>query len=218
MSDQPFFLAWQQSRKSRRSDRGWSAQERDRTTPDNNSEGWIHLTTLCCKLDLPIFNPTTASINTRSGRGNLKSIIVCQVPGDLRGRNPILKACRVQTDYEGKLKLDFGTALNEVAILSNPALRLHPDLARLIGVTWEEEHPDLALGLSPALVLDFADVGTLVDLVQRKPSLPFTVKTEVFCGIGEGLLAYIAAVLSMGTSRWRMCSSKQNKMVGTFPT
>jgi len=45
-------------------------------------------------------------------------------------------------------------ALNEVTILSNPALRLHPNLARLIGVTWEEEHPELALGLSPALVLD----------------------------------------------------------------
>jgi hypothetical protein len=39
MSDQLFFLAWQQNRKSRHSDRGWSAGERDRTTPDNNSEG-----------------------------------------------------------------------------------------------------------------------------------------------------------------------------------
>jgi hypothetical protein len=189
MGDQPFFLAWQQSRKSRRSDRGWGAGDKDRITPDNNSEGWIHLITLCCKLDLPIFNPTIASVNTRSGRGNLKSFIARQVPGDFRGRNAILKACQVQTDYEGKLKLDFGTALNEVTILSNPALRLHSNLARLIGVTWEEEPPELALGLSPALVLDFADGGTLADLVQRKPSLSFTVKTEIFCGIGEALLA-----------------------------
>jgi Protein kinase domain len=188
MGDQPSFFAWQQSRKSRRSDRDWGVGDKERTTPDNDNEGWIHLTTLCCKLDLPIFNPTTASINTRSGRGNLKSFIARQAPGDFRGRNAVLKACQLQTDHNGKLKLDFGTVLNEVAILSHPALRLHSNLVRLIGVTWEEELPELGLGPSPALVLDFADGGTLADLVQRKPSLSFTVKTEIFCGIGEALL------------------------------
>src|SRR5579859_8115660 len=98
MGDQSSFLGWQQSRKSRHSDRDWDAGDKDRTTSDNDSEGWIHLTTLCCKLDLPIFNPTTASINTRSGRGNLKSFIARQAPGDFRGRNAVLKACQVQID------------------------------------------------------------------------------------------------------------------------
>jgi serine/threonine protein kinase len=188
MDDQSFFLAWQQSRQSRGSDRSWGAGDEDRTTPDN-SEGWIHLTTLCCKLDIPIFNPTPVSINTRISRGNLKSFIARQVPRDFRGRNAVLKGCQVQKDYEGNLQLDFGTVLNEVTILSNPALRLHSNLARLIGVTWEEEPPEVDVGLSPALVLDYADGGTLADLVQRKPSLSFTVKTEIFCGIGEALLA-----------------------------
>jgi serine/threonine protein kinase len=189
MDDQSLFLAWQQSRQSRRSDRSWGAGDEDRTLPDSNSEGWIRLATLCCKLDIPIFNPTLASVNTRSGRGNLKSFIARQAPGDFRGRNAVLKACQIQTDHEGKLNLDFRTIVNEVIILSNPALRLHPNLARLIGVTWEEEPPELDLGLSPALVLDFADGGTLADLVQRKPPLSFTAKAEIFCGVGEALLA-----------------------------
>lgn len=134
---------------------------------------WVHVVSLCCKLDIPIFNPPLLAIATRSARGNTRSSIVRHVPLDLRGYNVVQKKCKVSHSPLGELRLDTATALRELQILGHPVLSKHKNIIRLVGVTWDEELPEYNLGLNPALLLDFADLGTLSDVLQREQPLNF---------------------------------------------
>jgi serine/threonine protein kinase len=56
-------------------------------------------------------------------------------------------------------------------------------------VTWEEEAEEAGVGLSPALLLDFADHGTLQDLLESPEQLTFDEKVNLCLEVGKGLLA-----------------------------
>lgn len=149
---------------------------------------WLHLISVCCKLQIPVFNPSPLSISTRSARG-LRSSIAREVPLDFRGRNAVKKRCRIKTTPKGELELDLDTAIHEVLIFANPRLRDNENIAQLIGLTWAEELPQYNLGLSPVLILDYADAGTLADLLQRDFILSLQSKIDLCHGVGLGLVA-----------------------------
>jgi serine/threonine protein kinase len=153
----------------------------------SGEKDWTHVVSLCCKLDIPIFNPPLMAIATRSARSNARSSIVRHVPLDLRGFNVVQKKCKVSHNPLGALQLDISTALRELQILRHPALSKHENIINLVGVTWEEELPEYNLGLNPALLLDFADLGTLGDVLQQEQPLSFQDKVEVCYDVGQGL-------------------------------
>jgi serine/threonine protein kinase len=173
----PSGLGWGESRRSLSSSQVYSRAE---------SDDWIRLVTVCCKLEIPILNPPPLSIKTRSGRGR-NSGIARQVPTDFRGRNAVLKSCRINKD--GPLQYDFRSIIQEILVFAHPRLRAHLNIAYLLGIMWEEDSLGLNLGIGPVLVLDYADIGTLTELVERKPSLSFLEKVHISLGVGEAIEA-----------------------------
>jgi serine/threonine protein kinase len=153
----------------------------------HDERDWIHIVSLCSKLDIPIFNPPLIAIATRSARSNARSSVVRHVPLDLRGYNVVQKKCKVSHDPQGALQLDISTALRELQILGHPVLSKHANIVHLVGVTWEEELPEYNLGLNPALLLDFADLGTLGDVLQQEQPLSLEEKLEVCYDVGKAL-------------------------------
>lgn len=153
----------------------------------NDGKDWVHVVSLCCKLEIPIFNPPLMAIATRSARSNARSSIVRHVPLDLRGYNVVQKKCKVSHSPLGALQLDIPTTLRELQILGHPALSKHENIIQVVGVTWDEELPEYNLGLIPALLLDFADLGTLSDVLQQEHSLSFQDKVAVCYDVGQAL-------------------------------
>jgi serine/threonine protein kinase len=178
-------LRWRNFRRSQSTSQVDSTHHDEQEEP---REDWISLISLCCSLDIHIFNPVSISIKTRSARGK-NSGIARQGPTDFRGRNAVLKFCYVKKDLHGVLEYDFQSLIKETLIFAHPSLQAHANIARLMGLMWEEDSMGSGLGIGPVLVLEFADMGTLLEVAEREPFLQFLDKVELSLGVGEAITA-----------------------------
>jgi serine/threonine protein kinase len=78
--------------------------------------------------------------------------------------------------------------LLELRVLTHPPLRDHDNIVKLLQVGWEGDAVDVSR-IWPVLVMEYADLGTLVDYFDREPETPWTAR-RMFCqDVANGLLA-----------------------------
>lgn len=78
--------------------------------------------------------------------------------------------------------------LLELRVLSHPPLRNHPNIVQLMGVAWQGDAQDQNMKW-PVLIVDYADKGSLLDVLESGPGLDFETKMSLFQDVCEGLHA-----------------------------
>lgn len=74
----------------------------------------------------------------------------------------------------------------ELRVLTNQGVRDHDNIAKLIGILWEEHSDDLGRHW-PSLIMEYADYGTLAEAYKSGLRLSF-LQEQVLCyGIGDAL-------------------------------
>lgn len=72
----------------------------------------------------------------------------------------------------------------EILALMHPPLQSHPNIINLLGVTWTTEKD---VRLEPALVMEYAEFGSLDKYLRNHDPLSILSKAEICVGIAEGL-------------------------------
>jgi len=78
--------------------------------------------------------------------------------------------------------------LLELRVLTHPPLRTHPNIVTLLQVGWEGDVFDEFLKW-PALVVEYAELGTLEDFFDHEPTTSFSTRTTICQDVTNGLLA-----------------------------
>jgi serine/threonine protein kinase len=78
--------------------------------------------------------------------------------------------------------------LLELRVLTHAPLRYHPNIVTLLQVGWEGDSFD-GFQKWPVSVVEYAELGTLVDFFDHKPSTPFAHRKTICQDITNGLLA-----------------------------
>jgi len=88
-------------------------------------------------------------------------------------------------DDEENRDSNWREVLLEIRALLHEPLRYHPNVVRLLDIRW---NASVDTGTAfPALVLDFAEFGTLDQLQRDNRALPFSVKQKLCYDVGRGL-------------------------------
>ncbi|KAF8247110.1 hypothetical protein K440DRAFT_661597 [Wilcoxina mikolae CBS 423.85] len=74
----------------------------------------------------------------------------------------------------------------ELRVLTDSQIRLHPNIVKLLDVTWEE-HPDDLGRYWPSLILEFATLGTLSNYFERGENPSLHIQHQICYGVGSGL-------------------------------
>ena len=104
----------------------------------------------------------------------------------------VYKTARIAFDDEGQPLPQYRRAmqsvLTEFHALVYPPLRKHPNIINYLGFAWGTNpfNPDHRL---PALIVEYAEHGTLADLLEKQRDLPSTTKSLLCHDVASGLAA-----------------------------
>ncbi|KAF9461248.1 hypothetical protein BDZ94DRAFT_1168109 [Collybia nuda] len=142
-----------------------------------------------------VFSPGTSFLDTRIALGSGHTSIVERAEwknksdlgletsrGSKWGKFVALKYVR-RKDYT--VGANWREILLEIRALLHEPIRYHPNIVRLLGLTWA------AIGgtrsVFPVLALEYAEFGTLDNLQMNSDTLPFRVKKKLCHDISKGL-------------------------------
>jgi len=121
------------------------------------------------------------------GRGASFSVRRTLIP---EHRNVVFKSS-LQTLYrpdksDEARRLD--AVLLELRVLTHPPIRTQENIVDLLQIGWEGDLIDISRKW-PVLVMEYADLGSLVDYFDREPELPWSVLKMLCEDVARGLLA-----------------------------
>lgn len=142
-----------------------------------------------------MFNPGTSFLNSRIALGSGHTSIVeraewknqsdlgLETSNDSKwGKFVALKYVQRK---DTPAKASGREILLEIRALLHEPIRYHPNIVRLLGLTWAAM--DGARSVFPVLALEYAEFGTLYDLQVNLDPLPFRVKKKLCHDISKGL-------------------------------
>ncbi|KAJ3811095.1 hypothetical protein F5876DRAFT_76148 [Lentinula aff. lateritia] len=101
------------------------------------------------------------------------------------GNSVALKFTRYHTDTN-RTATNWKHLLSEVRALLHEPIRYHPNIVRLLGISWGAT--DGMRSNFPALVLELSELGTLAHLqMNESQSLPFDVKKKLCWDVAKGI-------------------------------
>lgn len=140
-------------------------------------------------------------------------------PAPPRPSHVVYKTARVAFDKKGEPLPDYRRALQSVLTefhaLISPSLFNHPNVIDFLGMAWGSNpfSPEHKL---PALIVEYAEHGTLTQLLQRKPGPDFDLKHILCLDVARGLLALHTCGLIHGgvkTENVLICKSPNRQHV-----
>jgi serine/threonine protein kinase len=119
------------------------------------------------------------------GRGRSFSVRLLKLePPD---RSLVVKSVHPFGDFTSREEKErLADVILELRALSHGSLRGHPNIIELLGLCWETDSVDIARKW-PALILEYADGGTLEDFLQRYPDIAFRERLELCLDVSNGL-------------------------------
>jgi serine/threonine protein kinase len=106
------------------------------------------------------------------------------IDGRIAIKSVLLGLSTPQSEVAEKRKL--ASALLELRILSHKRVRACENIVRLLGVGWEND-PVILEKKWPALLVEYADRGTLVDLFESQSDVDASLKRSLCLDVGRGL-------------------------------
>ena len=113
-------------------------------------------------------------------------------PAPPRPSHVVYKTARVAFDEKGEPLPEYRRALQSVITefhaLISPALISHPNVIDILGMAWGS-NPFFPQHKLPALVVEYAEHGTLTELLQRGSGLDFDLRHLLCLDVARGLSA-----------------------------
>jgi serine/threonine protein kinase len=116
--------------------------------------------------------------------------------------------------------LDDADVLSELAtelqILRHPPLRQHANIVDLLGVMYHDAGDTFAPNVLPALVLDYAELGSVKDYQQNGYGLSYADKLDILIDTAKGLEALHSCGIIHGdikTSNLLVCKHSERKFI-----
>ncbi|KAL9127632.1 MAG: hypothetical protein Q9217_003523 [Psora testacea] len=127
--------------------------------------------------------------------------ITRSTPAPVRPRFVVYKTARVAFDKNGQPLLQYRrvmqSVLTELHALIYPPLFQHANIIDLLGFAWGS-NPFSTIHRLPAIIVEYAEHGTLADLLSRDSKLAFSTKHMLCLDVARGLAALHQAGLVHG--------------------
>ncbi|OAL50980.1 hypothetical protein IQ07DRAFT_598993 [Pyrenochaeta sp. DS3sAY3a] len=140
-------------------------QDTDETLPDRYHPSFLSILTLAAQLNVDFLNATWQPALQMLGIGGSSQVSPSNAITKsfsfafkrTRPREDQIHATR-ESPKEGRFK----TLIREILVLTHPAIREHPNLTSLLGISWEFDHDEIW----PVLVYPSTSHGSLSDFIN----------------------------------------------------
>jgi serine/threonine protein kinase len=166
-----------------------------------------------------MFSPGTSFLDTRVTLGSGHSFVVERAEWKNRsdlgletssnskwGKFVALKYVR---RMDISVQANWREILLEIRALLHEPIRYHPNVVRLLGLTWAAVEGTRSV--FPVLALEYAEFGTLEDLQKNSDLLPFSIKKKLCHDVSKGLSILHAAGIVHGDLKHKNVLVFRNK-------